>query len=392
MGVTEVEKEKLFRQVRHSLGSTIRQVELTDELLCTYLEIAIEDYAQYVQDWLIENQWSSLLGKDADKIDISFALSTRDINFQSQFTYAYSKQVGLQARGPWELKKDFIQLEEGKQTYVIPAGRELNQVLWYTPSSTDAALFSNMAGGFDTGFGGGFSQAGTGIGGGTAGSGIGGTAGYYIAPAFDVLLTAQDMNLKNRFLRSELVYKLTAGPNGTRLLHLESTPGSKLSFGGGFTSGAGTGGGLGLTSIGIRGSKVWYYYYDVNPGNAEQCREDNPDIIKIPSDVNLSNLDFSEFNAPTKILIRQLLVADSKKALGIIRGKYSGELNVPQASVTMDYSFLLEQGIREREIAMERLKERLETLSNTRQLEIKANDAENLNRHLKHIPMGLYVI
>jgi hypothetical protein len=33
-------------------------------------------------------------------------------------------------------------------------------------------------------------------------------------------LTAADMNLKNRIVRSELVYKITAGANGTKLLHL----------------------------------------------------------------------------------------------------------------------------------------------------------------------------
>jgi hypothetical protein len=38
-----------------------------------------------------------------------------------------------------------------------------------------------------------------------------------IAPAFDILLTAADMNLKNRIVRSELVYKITAGANGTKL-------------------------------------------------------------------------------------------------------------------------------------------------------------------------------
>ena len=389
MGATDAEKERLFRQVRHSLGSTIRQVELTDELLCTYLEIAIEDYAEFVQDWLIENSWGSLMGKDANKIDIAFALSTRDINFEAQFSYAYSKQVGLQARGPWELKKDYVELEAGKQVYEIPAGRELNQVLWLTPSSTDHALFSYY-GGFDYGVGGGFSQVGSGGGvGGNAGA-YGGYGGYYIAPAFDVLLTAQDLNLKHRLLRSELVYKLTAGPNGTRLLHLLTTPGSKLSFGGGMANGRATGG-PGISSVGIQGSKVWYFYYDTDASNNDDCLAQNNDIIKIPSDVNLGRLDFNDFNEPTKILIRQLLVADAKKALGIIRGKYSGDINVPNAEVTMDYSFLLDQGIAERETVMERLKERLEKLSSHTQLELKANDAENLNRHLKHIPLGFYI-
>ena len=106
MAISTVDKEKLFRQFRHSLGAPIRQIELTDEQLCTLLEISIEDYAQYVQEWLVEHQWQSLLGHNITTTDMSFALSVRTLDYVQQATYAYSKQVGLQTNGPWELKKD----------------------------------------------------------------------------------------------------------------------------------------------------------------------------------------------------------------------------------------------------------------------------------------------
>jgi hypothetical protein len=35
-------------------------------------------------------------------------------------------------------------------------------------------------------------------------------------------LRAADFSLKSKLLRSELSYKVTAGPNGTRLLHLNA--------------------------------------------------------------------------------------------------------------------------------------------------------------------------
>jgi hypothetical protein len=146
MAVSNSEKEKLFERFRHTMGAPIRNIELTDEQLCTLLEIAIEDYSQYVQEWLIEHQWQSLLGNNVDTIDMSFALSVRSLDFMTSYTYAYSKQVGLQARGPWELKKDYVALEAGKQVYQIPAGREINEVLWITPPTTDMALFANYAG------------------------------------------------------------------------------------------------------------------------------------------------------------------------------------------------------------------------------------------------------
>jgi len=374
MAINIEEREKIFRQFRHSMGAPLRQIELTDEQLCTYLELAIEDYAQHVQEWLIEHQWQSLLGHNITTTDMAFALSVRSLDYVQQSTYAYSKLVGLQANGPWELKKDYVSLEAGRQVYQIPAGREINEVLWITPPTTNQALLANY-GGIDYGFGGGFAQTGA------AGTGVGAAnRGYYIAPAFDVLLTAADMNLKNRIVRSELVYKITAGPNGTKLLHLLSTPGSKLSFGHGIG---------GTTNI--TGCVVWYFYYDTSSGNTDQCLLDNPDIIKMPNQVPLSKLEFSEFNEPTKTLVRQLFMAEAKRALGRTRGKFGGIVGPPEAERTMDYETLISEGNDERTLILERLDARLLRLSSTSQLERSANEAENLNRTLKHQPMGFWV-
>ena len=377
MAISNDDKEKLFRQFRHSLGSPHRQVEVDDDQLCTFLEMAIEDYAQYVQEWLIEHQWQSLLGKNVDNTDMAFAMSVRDFDFMTQYTYAYSKQVGLQARGPWELKKDSIEIVAGQQVYTIPAGREVNEILWITPSVTNMALFSNY-GGIDYGFGGGFGQVGSGSAGGYS---AGGTGGYYIAPAYDVLLTAADFNLKNRILRSELVYKLTAGPNGTRLLHLLSTPGSKFTFG----NGVGSTGSLNLT-----GCHVWYHYYETN-NNVDECRADNPDIIKLPNEVPLSRLDFSQFNEPTKVLVRKLFIGHAKKALGRTRGKFSGIVGPPEAQLTLDYDSLITEGDAEIKETLERLDDRLSRLSSTAQIERAAKESEDLNKHLKYRPLGFYI-
>jgi hypothetical protein len=379
MSVSSDEKEKLFRQFRHSVGAPIRQIELLDEQLCTLLEIAIEDYAQYVQEWLIEHQWQSVLGKNMDTVDMAFALSVRSFDYVTQYTYAYSKQVGLQTNGPWELKKDYVELEAGRQVYQIPANREVNEVLWITPPSTSQALLANY-GGIDYGFGGGFAQTGGGVG---TGGGANQRSGYYIAPAFDILLTAADMNLKNRIIRSELVYKITAGPNGTKLLHLLSTPGSKISFGQGI-------GGVG-SSINMTGCQVWYHYYETNPENVDACKNDNPDIIKLPNQVPLSRLDYADFNEPTKTLVRQLFIAEAKRALGRTRGKFGGIVGPPEAERTMDYETLISEGNEEKKAVLERLDTRLLRLSTTSQLERSAKEATDLNTALKYHPQGFWV-
>jgi hypothetical protein len=118
------------------------------------------------------------------------------------------------------------------------------------------------------------------------------------------------MNLKNRIVRSELVYKITAGANGTKLLHLLSTPGSKISFGQG------------------QGVVFKLYKYDWLSSlvlllmrltqNVDACLKDNPDIIKMPNQVELSRLEYVDFNEP-RTLVRQLFIAEAKRALGRTR-------------------------------------------------------------------------
>lgn len=387
MAISIEERNKLFKQLRHSLGAPSRGVELEDETLCSLLEISINTYSQFIGNFLIDHQWQSLLGKSISQTDMAFALSVRSMDLTSQYTYAYSKQVGLQTNGPWELKKDVINIEWGRQVYQIPAGREVNEVLWITPPSTQQALLANF-GGIDLGFGGGFAQMGSG-GPGLGGSGGAGNGGYYIAPAYDILLMAADMNLKNRLIRSDLVYKITAGPNGTKLLHLLSTPGSDFTFGAGL--GGGGNGDMGMGSINMTGCQVWYHYYDTVPSNVDQCLADNPDIIKMPNQVPLANLDYSDFNEPTKTTIRDLFFGEAKRTLGRIRGKYGGSVGVSEVERTMDSESLLNEGNEQIKATLERLDALLLRLSSTSQLERAANESQYLNNALKFRPLGIYV-
>ena len=139
--INEPERSQFYQKVRHLLGAPLRSVELEDEMMDTLLEYSIEDYSQYVQDWLIESQWTSVYGLDLDKQSLANALITRSLDWETQYTYAYSKIVGLQAGGDWVLKKDYIELVRHQQIYEIPAGREINELLWFTPSTLNNVFF-----------------------------------------------------------------------------------------------------------------------------------------------------------------------------------------------------------------------------------------------------------
>ena len=376
------ETQELFEDVRVKLGIRIRKVELTDDTMCRLLKYAVGDYAQYVQSFVIENNWATLYGKNLTNTDIAFALSVRTLDMAKDYSYYFSKEVGLQNGGPWELKKDFIKLEKGKQVYVIPAGRTINKVLWITPPTTDQALFANY-GGFGVSFGGGVvGQMGLGAAtafGGISGYGMG--AGLWALPAYDVSLMAADLKTKNQLFRSDLVYKVTAGPNGTHLLHLMSTPGSKLTFGAG-----------GVNMYPLQNCYCWYTYYDTNNSNEEDCMKQNPDVLLTPDQVPLSKMDYSLFNEPTKALIRQLLTGHAAETLSFIRGKFSGNVSMLNNPLTMDYAQFMTYGQRERDNALNSLKERLERLSPYYTMQKQAELVDNSIKTLKGTPLGLYII
>lgn len=375
--VIDEEKKKLFRQVRTRLGAPIRPVEVTDNQMCDLLEMCVADYSEKVYNWIIKNQWVSLYGKDINAIDMSYALSVRTLDMMKDYSYWFSKEVGLQQRGPWELKKDFITIEKGKQVYMIPAGREINKVMYMTPPTTNTALFATYAG-LDIGFGGGFAQLG---GGGYAGGGA--IGGYYIMPAYDIALLATDLSYKNRLLRSDLTYKVTAGPNGTRLLHLISTPGSRFSF---------SYSGMMQEVLGVVGCQVWYTYYDVNPGEEDECRKLNPDILLSPDQVPLDTMDYAYMNGPTKTIIRQLLVAKVANTIGLIKGHFSGEVSIPMAEAKIDYQMYLNLGREEEEKTMKALEERLREMDPTEVMKRQAELVQSMLEAKKGIPLEWYLI
>ena len=377
------EIKQLFRLVRTALGAPIRPVQLEDEQLCDLLDVAIGDYSEKVQNWVIETQWLNMQTKGQIQFqnasELAYAMTIRTMDLSRDYSYWFSREVGLQQRGNYELKKDFFQVERGKQVYVIPAGREINKVMYVTPSTTKAALYGNL-GTLDTGIAGGFGQYGN------MGNGMGLT-GFYVGSAYDTALMAADLKYKNSLLRGDLAYKVTAGPEGTHLVHLLSTPGSPNMVGG--VSADDTWGWNRYASC-----YVWYTYYDVSgePDDADLCRlENKDDVIITPDQVPLEKMRYELMNNPTQQIIRRLLVAEAKILLGIIRGTYSGSVKIPDAEMQMDYNMLLDQGKSEKETVLNELKERLERMLPWNLIKNQVEMSDNLIKVLKNKPLGLFV-
>jgi hypothetical protein len=214
--------------------------------------------------------------------------------------------------------------------------------------------------------------------GGLGGMGFGGAGGfaqmgnsgsYFMMPAFDLLLRMQDRSIKNRLIGGDLTYRITAGPEGKKLVHLYNVPGGKFDFG----------------SIQQKNYNVWYWYYDTM--DRDSCLKANKDVIKLPSDVETEALMWESLNKPAQNWVRKYLIAYAKEGLGRIWGKFSGDLQVPDSTVKLDYSSLITEGKDEKSKLVEELMARLERLRPEKILERKGAEAENLNKALKYRAM-----
>jgi len=367
--ITTSEKNKLFTHVKHELGHPIRPFEIKPAMMNSYLEIVIEDYSSFLNEWLIHQQWINLEGLDANNSDFLSAFTTKSADYMKSFTYAYSKQVGLGTNAPaqtgWELKRDFITTSAHTQHYIIPKNREINEVLWDTPPSINAGLVDPFAlNAWSPGMHG-WSYL--------------GRPAMYVQPTFSTLLAAQDRRMKQRVLQSLLTYRITGLESGEKMLHLYPSPGSRGEI-------------RGTWGKHYAGRRVWYWYYDTNNLGRDKCLEENDDIIKLPSDPPTKILKWSKINTVAQRQIRDLLIAKVKTVIGGIRGFYSGELGVAEKALTMDYRHLLDEGKELKESTEKQILEQLDKLKQVNLTKERADIAEQVNKERQYQPFKTPII
>jgi hypothetical protein len=371
--IPEPERSKIYTRIKHQLGAPLRSVELEDEMMDSLMELAIGDYEEYILQWLIDSQWVNLVNLNMNERSVARALVTRTMDFEQQFSYSYSKIVGLQTEGPWVLKKDYFILEKNQQTYEIPAGREVNELLWFSDQAWTAFGLGGMAGGF----------GGVGLGANEAGfAQMGYQGSYFMMSGFDYLIRMQEANILNRILGGSLTYRITGLPDGKKAIHLYNTPGGKFNW---------------SNYNAYVGKAVWYWYYDVEPDSRADCLKNNPDIIKLPTDVPVEELTWIDLNVPGQQWVRRWFTSYCKETLARVRGKYSGNLKTPDSEIVMDYQSLLTEAKDEKSKLLEELTGAEGWLTRMRPENVMAREAliaENLNKQMKFraMPRQIYVI
>lgn len=390
-GMTDQQISRIFRRIRRKLGEPVMGVELEDEQLEESLCEAIEEYSSYIHQWSLENKLSQMLGLP-NEIDFTLKFVSQNFGFERTFSTAYAEQVnglgGINSNR--EMKLDSIPLSAGTQNYVLPAGRELNEMLWFTPNfinlfGLDPFANSNIA----------FSEFGASFAGHTL---------YHVMPVYDTILTAQAAELRNKVRGSEYSYRVRGGPDGTKIISLYPIPRVNTTAGIG-SSNMGIGGGAGTPGT------LFYYYYDKigiggndafsgytqNPGFTGQTDSDGNflsgnGLVSGPSDAQLYNLRYSELNDPAKTWVKKYAQANAKELLGLgVRGKFSGELPIPDAGLTLNSGDLITNGREDMRLLKEELRDLLDRLNYKSLLENNSLMQEYVNKTLSFGPLPIYI-
>jgi hypothetical protein len=393
-GMSETDKTALFNRIRRKIGAPVMQVELVDEQIEECICEAIEEYSTYINNWVLTNRLGEILGLPSD-MDFTLKYVSNSLYFEKSFGKSIAEQAGLGADGTREIKTTSIILTAGTQNYIIPAGREVNDVLWFTPSfinlfGLDPFANTNIA----------FSEFGASFAGHTL---------YHVMPVFDTIMTAQAAELRNRVRGSEYSYIIRPGAEGTKILTLYPIPnpnGGVGGAGGAGTNAGGIGGGAGTPGT------VFYCYYDRNSnfGNPDYSgNTSNPGwtgysntqisqgfqgngLVSTPADAKLNYISYMQLNSVAQTWVKKYAQALAKETLGIgIRGKFNGTLPIPDAELTLNKDDLISTAREDKSILKEELKAQLDELSYNKIMENRALIQENVNKALSFGPMGIYL-
>ena len=113
-------------------------------------------------------------------------------------------------------------------------------------------------------------------------------------------------------------------------------------------------------------------------------------LITNQSNVPYINPNYNYINSVGRMWIYQYTLALCREILGYVRGKYS-TVPIPGSEVTLNQADLLSDARSMKEALLAQLRASLEETGRTKQLEKQANNADNLNKTLNMVPMGLYI-
>lgn len=136
-------------------------------------------------------------------------------------------------------------------------------------------------------------------------------------------------------------------------------------------------------------SNLRFEYYKVDDKKASSFSS-GTGLINNVAEVPYDNPTYSTINSVGRQWVFRYTLALAKELLAYVRGKYQ-TVPVPGSEATLNQADLLADARTERTELLTNLREMLDQTSRNSQLERKANEAENINKTLKEVPMTIYI-
>ena len=137
------------------------------------------------------------------------------------------------------------------------------------------------------------------------------------------------------------------------------------------------------------GDKLYFHYYKRNDmGDVTHPKTSNK--VSDPSNIPYKFITYNGINSMGRNWIRKYTLALSKELLGIIRSKYAS-MPLPNGEVSLDGEALKAEGREEKSLAMEELKEFLESVSLSEGSRKEQEQAESQQSVLNKAPLKIYI-
>ena len=349
------------------LGYPIQDVEMIDVNFYGCFEEAVFEYSAQVNQFNIRNNIGVLQGSSTSNNITQTNVGGSGLPFIIKLAQGYGTEFGVGGNVDW--KSGSIQLTAGQQNYdlqalfgdVVEGQRiEIRRIFHdmppaaariYDPFSMTGMSYSNVLN--EMGFAG-YSPA----------------TQFLMTPIFEDLLRMQAIEFNDLVRKSGYSFELVNNklkifpiPTYDMPLYFQYLLGSERDNQGVSNSGS---------------------YYNTS-GSAVSST-----VIGDYSNVPYETIPYGSINSVGKQWVRKYFLALCKEVLGGIRQKYQ-QIPVPGAEVTLDGAELRQEASAEKTDLVTQLRENLEASGRKAQMEMRAEEARQVQETLRTVPLGIYI-
>lgn len=358
----QTEADSLITFVKRKLGDDILSVELTNKQIWACLEESVLEYGSIVNTYQAQSQLMNLLGTATGSMTGSQDKYPRE-NFEFVLRRAepYAMDAGL--GGSYNSVSGSIDLIKDQQDYDIydslkdadgnlifsgsantqSTKMKIMEVFHYSPQAayrffdtTSAINYLNNEFSFES-----FTPE----------------TVFYVLPVFEDVLRGGQLDMSNRVRRSNYSYKI----QGTKIrIYPKPTQEDPKNL---------------FIQVGFAPDPL-------RPDYADSTIYGVSGLSNVP----FGRLTFSNINSMGRQWIRQYALSSAKELLGIVRSKFD-QVPIPGSSLTLNGNDLVSAGREEKSNLTTQLREMLDTMTYSKLIANKAEEAENLQRILKGIPI-----